>query len=325
MENKFYFITHDNRDPYFNLASEEYLLKQTDGYYFYLWINAPAVIVGVNQNAFEEVNLSYVKENDIKVVRRLTGGGAVYHDSGNLCYTVIAPYDEQQENYKIFTAPVIEYLNSIGVNAEFSGRNDITVDGKKISGNAQTVFGKRIMHHGTLLFNTDPNALTKSLNPNKLKTQSKGIKSIRARVTNISERMQNSITIEQFKQGLTQKFLSFCEPYSFSQNDLEKIEKLVREKYSTYEWNFSRSPLSKSVFEKKFDFGIVNIHFDIISGLIKNPMITGDFFSLKPIELLEKQLENAPFSEQGLLKALKDVGEYISGANTDELVSAIIE
>ena len=147
---KFYFITHDNRDAYFNLASEEYLLKQKGGYYFYLWINDPAVIVGINQNAFEEVNLSYVQENGIKVVRRLTGGGTVYHDGGNLCYTVIAPYDKDVDNYRKFTAPVIKYLNELGVPAEFSGRNDITVDGKKISGNAQTVHGDKVKALGSV-------------------------------------------------------------------------------------------------------------------------------------------------------------------------------
>ena len=129
----FLFITHDNHDPYFNLASEEYLLRHKDGFYIYLWVNSPAVIVGINQNTIQEVNLGFTEANGIKVVRRQTGGGAVYHDLNNICYTVIAPYDESADNYRKFTAPVIEYLNSLGVKAEFSGRNDITAEGKKIS------------------------------------------------------------------------------------------------------------------------------------------------------------------------------------------------
>ena len=204
---KFKFITHDNHDAYFNIASEEYLLKHTDGFYFYLWINDPAVIVGTNQNAIEEVNLSYTQENGIKVVRRMTGGGTVYHDGGNLCYTVIAPFNPEQDNYKAFTAPVIEYLNSIGVKAEFSGRNDITVDGMKISGNAQTVYKNRIMHHGTLLFDTDMSVLGSALNPSKLKIESKGIKSVRARVTNISEHLGGKMSITEFRRGLKEVFL----------------------------------------------------------------------------------------------------------------------
>ncbi|MCQ2387046.1 MAG: lipoate--protein ligase family protein [Clostridia bacterium] len=169
----FKFISHDIHNAYFNLASEEYLLKIKGGYYFYLWVNEPAVIVGINQNTLAEVNLQYVDKNDIKVVRRLTGGGAVYHDLENICYTVIAPYNQNEDNYKKFTAPVIEYLNSLGVKAEFSGRNDITVDGKKISGNAQTIVGDKIMHHGTLLFKTNMEVLEGALKPNKLKVESK--------------------------------------------------------------------------------------------------------------------------------------------------------
>ena len=165
----FYFLTHGNNNPYFNLASEEYLLKHKKDYFIYLWINSPAVIVGVNQNALEEVNLEYVESEGVKVVRRLTGGGAVYHDLNNVCYTVIAPKESGEISFKSFSMPVIEYLKTVGINAEFSGRNDITIDGKKISGTAQTVWQDRVMHHGTLLFDTDVNALTSSLKPNKFK------------------------------------------------------------------------------------------------------------------------------------------------------------
>ncbi len=322
---KFYFITHENRNPYFNLASEEYLLKHTDGYYFYLWINNPAVIVGINQNAFEEVNLSYVQQNDIKVVRRLTGGGAVYHDQGNLCYTVIAPYNSDENNYIKFTAPIIEYLNSLGVKAEFSGRNDVTVDGKKISGNAQTVHKDRIMHHGTILFNANPNALSGALNPNKLKMQSKGIKSVRSRVTNISEYLPKDFSIEQLKSGLAEKFSSTCLPYEFNQADLSAIEKLVREKYSTYEWNFSRSPKAQNVFEKKFDFGVLKIYFDIENGNMQNVQINGDFFSVKPVECLIDNLNGVKYTKESLLNALNGVEGIISGANAFDIASAMFE
>lgn len=325
MENKFYFITHDNRDPYFNLASEEYLLKQTDGYYFYLWINNPAVIVGVNQNAFEEVNLSYVQQNDIKVVRRLTGGGAVYHDAGNLCYTVIAPYNSEENHYIKFTAPIIEYLNSLGVKAEFSGRNDITVDGKKISGNAQTVYGNRIMHHGTILFNANAQALSGALNPNKLKMESKGIKSVRARVTNVNEYLPSNFSIEQFKQGLAEKFSSTCETYELKKEDLCAIEKLVKEKYSTYEWNFSRSPKATNVFEKKFNFGVMKVYFDIKEGNVENVQINGDFFSIKPIEYLIDKLNCIKYTKESLINALNGVENIISGASALEIANAMIE
>lgn len=322
---KYYFLTHNNFDAYFNIASEEYLLKQKDGFYFYLWINSPAVIVGVNQNAIQEVNLSYTETNGIKVVRRMTGGGAVYHDNGNLCYTVIAPYDPNVDNYKKFTAPVIEYLNELGVPAEFSGRNDITVLGKKISGNAQTVFKDRIMHHGTLLFDTDGEVLSKALNPNKLKMESKGIKSVRARVTNIKEHLKSELTIEQFKAGLEKKFLIGCERYSFNQSDVDAINALVEEKYSRYEWNIGRSPKGKNEFTKKFPFGVFTLTFDTEKGVIKNPEIYGDFFSLKDIRGLSALLDGVKMNKAEITSALNNAGEYISGADGIEIASAIFD
>ncbi len=320
---KFKFITHDNTDAYFNLASEEYFLKQTDGYYFYLWINAPAVIVGANQNAIEEVNLPYTEKEGIKVVRRLTGGGAVYHDLGNLCYTVIAPFDSEADNYKEFTKPVIEYLNSLGVDAKFSGRNDITVDGKKISGNAQTVYKNRIMHHGTLLFSSDMSVLGNALNPSKIKMESKGIKSVRARVTNILDCLKDKIDIKEFKNGLKNKFLSFCEEYNLSDNDLEKINQLVIDKYSSYQWNIGSSPKGKNVFTKKFDFGIFTLNFNTEQGMMAEINITGDFFSKKDVSEFCQSLSGIKFQKSSLVVAFKSIGDYIAGANGDEIVNAI--
>ena len=322
---KFKFITHDNHDAYFNLASEEYLLKHTDGFYFYIWINNPAVIVGTNQNAIEEVNLSFTNANDIKVVRRLTGGGTVYHDKGNLCYTVIAPFDCEKDNYKAFTAPVIKYLNSLGVKAEFSGRNDITVDGRKISGNAQTVYKNRIMHHGTLLFDTDMSVLGKALNPSKLKIESKGIKSVRARVVNISDLMQDKMTIDEFKLGLKKVFLKDCEEYEFTKEDIQKINKLVEEKYSRYEWNIGSSPKGNNSFTEKFAFGILTLNFDTVDGTVKNVKLTGDFFCKKDIIELEEKLDGVKFTENDLIGALSDVGDYIVGADAKEIVKAIFK
>ncbi len=321
---KFKFITHDVRNPYFNLASEEYLLKQTDGYYFYLWINDPAVIVGINQNAIEEVNQGYVNQNDIKVVRRLTGGGAVYHDGGNLCYTVIAPYNPNENGYLKFTAPVIEYLNQLGVNATFGGRNDILVDGKKISGNAQTVYNDRVMHHGTLLFDTDTNVLAAALNPNKLKMQSKGIKSVRSRVVNLKEYLPN-FTINELKVGLKEKFLTVADNYEFNEGDLKEIEKLVAEKYSRYEWNIGRSPKGKNVLNKKFPFGIITLTFDTNNGVIENAEIYGDFFSFKAIAPLTSALNGVRFDKASVRTALQDVDEYILGADCDLIVNALFE
>ena len=320
---EFKFLTHDNHDAYFNLASEEYLLKQTDGYYFYLWINNPAVIVGVNQNTLQEVNLAYTETNGVKVVRRLTGGGAVYHDSGNLCYTVIAPYDESENNYKKFTAPVIEYLNELGVKAEFSGRNDITVNGQKISGNAQTVYNKRIMHHGTIVFSSNMEGLTRSLNPSKLKVESKGIKSVRARVTNVSEHLKEKITIREFKSGLAEKFKKIATEYTFTAYDIESIDRLVKEKYSTYEWNIGRSPKGQNKFEYKFPFGIFTLNFDIEEGKIKNAQIFGDFFAFHSVDEIAQKLNGISFTRNEVEVALNGIQKIIKGAEAKDIADKI--
>ncbi len=322
---EFKFITHDIHDAYFNLASEEYLLKQTDGYYFYLWINDPSVIIGINQNAIEEVNLAYTEKAGIKVVRRLTGGGAVFHDNGNLCYTVIAPYNDTENAYKKFTAPIIEYLNSLGIKAEFSGRNDITVSGQKISGNAQTVYQNRIMHHGTLLFSSDMSRLANSLNPSKLKMQSKGIKSVRARVTNILEHIEKEMTISEFKEGLKKVFLKSATEYEFTEEDLASINKLKEEKYSTYEWNIGRSPKGENEFSYKFPFGIFKLTFDTKNGLIENANIHGDFFSHKDINGFTVQLNGVKFNREELLKAFIGIDKYIVGASGEEIINEIFK
>ncbi len=322
---KFKFITHENNDAYFNLASEEYLLKQTDGFYFYLWINQPSVIVGINQNAFQEVNLNYTEKNGVKVVRRLTGGGAVFHDYGNLCYTVIAPYEQAENAYKTFTAPVIEYLNSIGVKAEFSGRNDITVDGQKISGNAQTVYGDRIMHHGTLLFSADMSRLSDALNPSKLKMESKGIKSVRARVTNIKDHLKKDMTITEFKDGLKKVFLKDAVEYEFTERDLTAINSLVKEKYSTYEWNIGRSPKGKNEFAFKFPFGIFNFTFDTVGGRVENANIHGDFFSRKDVNEFSQKLNGVKFNREDMLNAFNCIEQYIIGANALDIINEIFK
>lgn len=322
---KFKFITHDNTDAYFNLASEEYLLKHTDDYYIYLWVNDRAVIVGTNQNAIEEVNLSYTEKAGVKVVRRLTGGGAVYHDKGNLCYTIIAPYNADEDNYKKFTAPVIEYLKTLGVNASFSGRNDIVIGDKKISGNAQTVYKNRIMHHGTILFSADTSELASCLNPSKIKMQSKGIKSVRARITNVVEHLQAKMSVEEFKQGLKAQFLKDCDNYELTQKDISEIKKLVDEKYSKYEWNIGRSPIGANDFTAKFDFGILTLRFNTEQGLIKDAQIFGDFFEKKSVKDFADKLNGIKFTKTQIKSALDGIEEFIHGADAQIIADKMFE
>lgn len=319
MENKIYFINGISNDPYFNLASEEFLLKRRGERFIYVWQNAPSVIVGVNQNTAEEVNLDYTEANSVKVVRRQTGGGAVYHDMNNVCYTIIDYFDAERDNYRYFTEGVIGYLNTLGVKAEFSGRNDVTVGGKKISGNAQCVYKNRIMHHGTLLFNTDKEALENALKPHKFKIESKGVKSNRARVTNISEHLPSSISVRSFISGLSQYLQSGAEEYFFTTEDVREIGELVKNKYSTFEWNVGSSPKASVEAEKRFDYGSVKVCFNVQDGALSDVRFVGDFFSIEGISGLNHALNGVLYSKDSVAAALLGVERFIVGSTAEDI------
>ena len=322
---KYYFINGISTDAPFNIASEEYLLKETNGYYIYVWQNAPAVIVGVNQNTLEEVELGYAEKQGIKVVRRLTGGGAVYHDLNNICYTVIAPYNKGEETFKRFSTPVIEYLKTLGVEATFSGRNDILVDGKKISGTAETVYKNRIMHHGTLLFESDYNTIEKVLSPSKVKIESKGIKSVKSRVTGVKEHLKSPLSISEFKSGLCEFLKKELEEYLFTGADLERINNLATNKYSTFAWNIGYSPKGKNKIEERFSFGTMTFNFDLIDGKIENPLFLGDFFLLKPLDNLYQKLNGVEWKKDSVSIAISDIDDYIKGAKKEEIIVKFFE
>jgi lipoate-protein ligase A len=192
-------IYNDKTNPYFNLAMEEYLLKNFNEDLFILWRNESSVIVGKNQNTLSEINLEYIKENNIPVVRRQSGGGAVFHDLGNINFTFIANDNNSFSDFKRFTQPIIDLLKTLDINAEFSGRNDLLIDGKKFSGNAQYNYKNKVMHHGTLLFSSQIGDLSNALKVKPIKFEGKGIKSVKSRVTNISEHLKYDIDILEFK------------------------------------------------------------------------------------------------------------------------------
>ncbi len=305
-------------DPAFNLATEEYLLKNKDEECFYLYINGPSIIVGKHQNTMAEINVDYVKENNIKVIRRLSGGGAVFHDPGNLNFTFIKKGEKDQlVDFRKYTKPILDVLQSLGVKAQFEGRNDLTIEGKKFSGNAEHVFKNKILHHGTLLFSSKLPDLSQALKVNPLKYRDKAVKSVRSRVTNISEHLAEPISLEVFENKVLthiRDMYADSRIYELTAEDKEAIQKLVDEKYGTWDWNFGYSP--EYNFQKgiKTEGGHIEINLDVNKGLIKKAKIFGDFFNTKDIKEIEEILIGSPHEYEQLKQRLArvDVSQYFS-------------
>ncbi|WP_073255947.1 lipoate--protein ligase [Caldanaerovirga acetigignens] len=322
------YIYNKSTNPYFNLAAEEYLLKEFEEEIFMLWRNGPSVIIGKNQNALAEIDLDYVKKNNIPVVRRLSGGGAVFHDLGNLNFTFIVNEDISNfADFKKFTEPIIEVLKNLSVNAEFSGRNDITIDGKKISGNAQYCYKNRILHHGTLLFSASIKDLSSALKPKSLKFEDKAVKSVEKRVTNISEHLKKPLSIEEFIDLIMDHVKGTKEGkvYEFTPEDIKKIEKLVEEKYGTWEWNFGESPKYKFKNERRFSAGTVEVNMNVEKGRIEDIKFYGDFFGRRDVSEVEMLLSGVRHEEGEIKKALSkiNIGDYFAGISVEELVSLL--
>ena len=259
------YLLSDSTNPFYNLAMEEYVFKNSRPHeeVVILWQNEPTIVIGIHQNALEEINLDFVEKNNIHVVRRITGGGAVYHDLGNLNFSFITDYDNNAIalNFKKYTFPIIKALKKLGIQSELSGRNDITIDGKKFSGNAQSIIKGRILHHGTLLFNSDLSILGKALKVKSDKIESKGVKSVKSRVANIIDYMDNTISIEEFKIILL-KYLFEHEPmtkYVLTEDDKYLINKLMEEKYLTWEWVYGKAPKFNFKNYRRFDGGGIEV------------------------------------------------------------------
>lgn len=320
-------IKNTSTDTFLNMAAEEYFLTTATESLVMLWRNARTVVIGRNQNALQEVEVDFVRQNNIDIVRRLTGGGAVFHDLGNINFTVIQKHQPSlYQNYEYFTAPICEYLQTIGVNAVFAGRNDLLIDGRKFSGNAQVVLGRNIMHHGTIMFNANVSELAGALRPNPLKISSKSIKSVQARVTNIAEHLDKLLSADEFYDGL---LVAFTERgYALTEISAAEhlaINQLADSKYRTWEWNYGKAPAYTLVQEQLFEFGIVEVRLEIARGKIAGCKIYGDFFGSSDIAALEQGLLGVQYECKALEIALADidVNEYITGMRVEQLLKLL--
>ncbi len=325
-------IINSSNDPRYNLALEEYALKniKTNEDIILLWQNGPSIIIGRNQNTVEEINANYVKEHNINVVRRISGGGAVYHDFGNLNFTFITNnLKDNLNNYRKFSTPVINALQSLGVPAEFSGRNDILVEGKKFSGNAQSYHKDRMFQHGTILFDADLDMVGKVLQVHADKIESKGIKSNRSRVTNIKPYLTKDMDIKEFQNYLLEYFLETkdieSKTYKLTDEDYKNIEKLRDEKYATWEWNYGESPEFTIQKSNRYLGGKVNFNLNVKDGIIKECKIFGDFFGERDVKELEENLINKQFKEDVILDTFSKLpmDEFFFNITSQDLINCL--
>ncbi|NHC41402.1 lipoate--protein ligase [Bacillus sp. MM2020_1] len=318
-------------DPQINLAIEEYALKNLDinETYLLFYINEPSIIIGKNQNTIEEINTEYVESNGVKVVRRLSGGGAVYHDLGNLNFSFITKDDgESFHNFRKFTEPVVTALKKLGVNAELSGRNDIEVGGRKISGNAQFSTKGRMFSHGTLMLNSEIDNVVSALKVKKDKIESKGIKSVCSRVANISEFLTEKLDISEFRSLLLKNIFEGQEgilEYVLTEEDWEKIHQLSKERYQNWEWNYGRSPKFNLQHSHRFPVGSIDVRLEVNKGVIENCKIYGDFFGVGEVGEIEDKLIGARYEKNEIEKALADIDttHYFGNVAKDEFLNLL--
>ncbi|MGE7764048.1 lipoate--protein ligase [Peribacillus sp. NPDC096540] len=318
-------------DPQINLAIEEYALKNLniDETYLLFYINGPSIIIGRNQNTIEEINADYVENNGITVVRRLSGGGAVYHDLGNLNFSFITKDDgDSFHNFKKFTQPVVETLEKLGIHAELSGRNDILAEGKKISGNAMFSTKGRMFSHGTLLFKSEMDHIVSALKVKKDKIESKGIKSIRSRVGNIADFLKEPMTVEEFRSFLLKNIFKDSgevTEYVLTEEDWEKIHKISEERYQNWEWNYGKSPKFNLQNSHRFPAGSVDIRLEVNRGIIENCKIYGDFFGVGEVIDIEQRLTGTRYEKESISSILEeiDVRHYFGNVTKDEILALI--
>lgn len=327
------YLNLQTTDPSWNLAMEQYVFDSLprDRMYFMLWQNDNAIIIGRHQNTLAEINIPYVQSHNIQVVRRLSGGGAVYHDMGNLNFTFICDVGSQESmDIHLYCQPIVELLREFNIPAQVSGRNDITVDGRKFSGNSQYLKKGRVMHHGTILFDSDLSVVNAALQVDPEKIRSKGVKSVRSHVTNLRPYLPAETTLETFRQKLLEHILALHpgNPYPLSSDDLAAVRCLQSERYATWEWNYGISPECTLTKRKRIEgCGTVAAHLLIENGLVAQVLFQGDFFSAEGPEHLANMLIGCRPTKEEYSQRLQgiDISQYIYGLTAGQLLELLTQ
>jgi lipoate-protein ligase A len=326
----------DNRgetNAHVNLALEEYVFrhKPVDDDVLLFYVNAPAIIIGRNQNTIEEIDPDVVAARGIRVVRRISGGGAVYHDLGNLNFSVMTPHVHGRFNrYDHFTRPVIDVLRDLGVPAALGGRNDILAGERKISGNAQFATPTRMFSHGTLLFDADLDAVTAALRPKPGKVESKGIKSIRSRVANISEFVAEPLTVDELRERILERIFgtrdrAHIPSIALDDADWAAVRALVDEKYGTWAWNYGENPPSTVQRAKRFPAGEIDARIDVRHGRIAAIRLFGDYMGREDVGALETRLVGLAYDRAAIADALTgvDASAYFGDVTLTDVLDVI--
>ena len=326
------YIDVPGSDPAFNLALEQYAFDALprSRNWFLLWQNHNTVVIGRHQNTLAEINEAAVRERGASVVRRLSGGGAVYHDLGNLNFTFIQDAAQgNQLDLSLFCRPVAQALQAMGVDAQVSGRNDITINGKKFSGNAQYVREGRVMHHGTILYDSDLDAVNQVLKPDPEKIQAKGAPSVHARVTTVRSHMLQPVPLAQFKARLLEEISRErpMEPYSLTNADLDAVQAIKEARYDRWEWNYGASPPCGLLRRRRVEgCGLVEIRLCLENGKISSAAFSGDFFSAAEPDGLARILQGCPLHDSDLRSRLAsvDVSRYFTGLTRDAFLEILL-